>query len=223
MTTQDVTFSNWYHFPKDGRRHCNADWVQVQALAVRAVEAIQDLPFHQRVFKGHWLVRGPDDVEFYVVLPRDVESLVNPATDQPYYLYQAPCVGLIDGKFILRAPSARETGALIRQHTSQDSPRVLELFSGIGGWRQALQAVFNQEIPVSSIEIDPIPARTLAKTTGRPSLSSQEWLTAPLLQDFVLNGDIKDPTWWASTLIHPFSQVCFSAPLVNGRLSQRIA
>ena len=329
-TAQDVTFSNWYHFPKDGRRHCNADWVQVQAPAVQAVlrggevrgilEAIQDLPFHplggfhgctvvgpncrvqlgtqalapeavsaraykvspsclycqetilldvqvfecpkclgdlgsfrlpnqhfsqlrgtqeivdqirphhvelgtrsglfnlsfkiQQIFKGHWLVRGPDDVEFYVLLPRDVESLVDPAIDQPYYLYQAPCVGLIEGKFILRAPSPRETGALIRQHTSQDSPRVLELFSGIGGWHQALQAVFSQEVPVTSVEIDPIPARTLARSTGRPCLTPQEWLTTPLLQDFVLNADIKDPTWWASTLVHPFSQVCFSAPCV---------
>ena len=168
----------------------------------------------KQIFEGFWLVQGPDNVDFWVLLPWDVHSLVVPAIDQPYYLYQAPCVGTIEGKFIMRAPSPRESGAMIRQHTSQDGPRTLELFSGIGGWHQALKAVQLQDVPITSVEINPIPARALAKSTGRPCVTAAEWLTTPLLQDFILNADIKDPTWWATTLVQPFSQVCFSAPCV---------
>ena len=327
---QAPRLSNWFHYPSDGRRHCNSDWFQVQSSAVQAVlrggdvsdvlSAIRELPFHplggfhgctlvgpncrvqvgthaiapearsaraykvspvcvycqevvplespifecpschgdlgsfrlpnahfsqlrgtqkivdqirphhaelgtrsgffnlsfriKQIFDGFWLVIGPDDVEFWVLLPWDVSSLVNPVIDQPYYLYQAICVGTVSGRFIVRAPSPRETGALIRQHTPQDSPRTLELFSGIGGWHQALQAIQSQDVPTTSVEINPIPARAMARSTGRPCVTVSEWLTTPLLQDFILNGDFKDPTWWATTLIHPFSQVCFSAPCV---------
>ena len=163
------------------------------------------------IYSGFWFVKGPTQ-NFWVLFPPCMDVWIRPAVGQNYFLYQAPCVGFVQGCHVLLVPNPNGQGALVRQHGPQDSPRALELFAGIGGWHQARKALGGSEVDILSLEIEPNTAQSLALSTGRPCYDLEQWLGEPLLTDAVLVADIRDHAWWITTLIHPFSELMFSAP-----------
>ena len=165
------------------------------------------------IFQGFWKVKGPLD-EFWILIPSSLDPWIHPRVGQHYFLFQGPCVGTIGDVPVMFAPPPNGQGALVRQHDAQDPPRALELFSGIGGWHQARRAMGGSDVPILSLDIDPIPARSLAQSTNRSCFHLEQWLTDPALLDAVVIGDIRNPAWWISSLVSPFSEMMFSAPCV---------
>ena len=175
-----------------------------------------NVAFHSvEIFQGHWKVKGPLD-EFWILIPSSLDSRMQPRVGQHYFLFQGPCVGTIGDAPGMFAPPlpCKGQGALVRQRDAQDPPRALELFSGIGGWHQARKGMGGSDVPILSLDIDPIPARSLAQSTNRSCFHLEQWLTDPALLDAVVIGDIRNPAWWISSLVFPFSEMMFSAPCV---------
>lgn len=93
--------------------------------------------------------------------------------------------------------------------------RVLELFSGIGGWSTALLdlGLVNEVFAVDAA-LDP--CLTLAARHGVVCRTVQQLLHDATHQGFeVLQADIIDPSWWVATIFGPwFSWMVFSSPCV---------
>ena len=171
-----------------------------------------NLAFHVlEIHCGFWLVQGPTMI-FWVLFPSSMDCWIRPAVGQHYFLYQASCVGFVQGSHVFLVPHPNGQGALVRQHGPQDSPRALELFAGIGGWHQARKAMGKSGVDILSLEIDTDTARALALSTGRPCYDLSQWLSEPDLTDAVVVTDIRHHAWWITTLVHPFSELMFSAP-----------
>ena len=166
------------------------------------------------IFQGAWLVETLEQEPVWLLIPPALDPFVRPRIGHLYYVFQAICVGRFDQVPILLAPSPTQAGALVRQCDQDAEPRSLELFAGIGGWHQAQTALFKQPRCTFSVEIDPVPAEALAKSTSRPCLTITDWQCDPHLHDVVVVGDVRDPSWWLTTLSGPFTDILFSAPCI---------
>ena len=166
------------------------------------------------IFQGAWFAETLEQEPVWILIPPALDPFVRPRIGHLYYVFQAICVGRFDQVPILLAPSPTQAGALVRQCDQDAEPRSLEMFAGIGGWYQAQAALLKQPRCTFSVEIDPVPAAALAKSTSRPCLSIGDWQCDPHLHDVVIVGDVRDPSWWLTTLSGPFTDMLFSAPCI---------
>ena len=133
-------------------------------------------------------------------------------------LFNGLVVGVWEKSPIFGYPFPGSSSALVRRPGADDDVRVLDLFSGLGGWEHALQLIspvlgdgLNVCSDVVSIELEPVPARTLALNTRRVLVCADQ--CSSFGEDgVVVLGDIRDPTWYGLSICRPFTHVLWSAP-----------
>lgn len=108
-------------------------------------------------------------------------------------------------------PKVRRTIRPLRQPTHHSVPRTLELFAGLGGWKQALQAI-RPDDSMLSVELDAERARLLAFNYRIPMVEVETFLQAPSFADQVVVADVCDTRWWPTSLVEPFTNIFYSAP-----------
>ena len=86
------------------------------------------------------------------------------------------------------------------------------MLAGIGGWGQAITALFPRDAFVFSVELDPTVATALSLTTRRPLFDVDFFVEDPGCEDAVLIADITDPRWWITTPVNPFTGLGWSTP-----------
>ncbi len=94
--------------------------------------------------------------------------------------------------------------------------RLLELFSGIGGWGVAWENVVGVK-DIFSIDNDPNPCHLLALRRKSPVSSIDQLIeeTGPTDVE-ILHGDVADPRWWITTIVkNPFEWLSWSSPCVS--------
>eukprot|EP00438_Fugacium_kawagutii_P016428 Skav216606 [mRNA] locus=scaffold4297:8074:21883:+ [translate_table: standard] len=157
---------------------------------------------------GIWYCRADDHSSFWLVVdgPRSQQG----HTGSPYTLVLAPCVAHLGNLPVYHCPEQGVT-TLVRRHSPQDPPRVLELCAGLGGWTQAIQGGFKNPPPVLSVEVSPSPARAFAATWNKRLFTPHELISGPFTDGIVL-ADLWDSSWWPNSLSSPFSHCVFSAP-----------
>ena len=133
-------------------------------------------------------------------------------------LFNGLVVGVWEKSPIFGYPFRGSSSALVRRPGVDDDVRVLDLFSGLGGWEHALQLIspvlgdgLNVCSDVVSVELEPVSARTLALNTGRVLVSADQ--CSSFGEDgVVVLGDVCDPTWYGLSICRPFTDVLWSAP-----------
>eukprot|EP00438_Fugacium_kawagutii_P032210 Skav231670 [mRNA] locus=scaffold597:128676:133559:+ [translate_table: standard] len=128
---------------------------------------------------------------------------------------QVPCVGTVyQGDVpwpIFQAPTPPHPGAMVRRPTPEAVPRILELFAGLGGWKQAIRSLRPDDLVVS-IEIDPTRAKYISSNYGIPAINSSDFVRFPPDEEAVVITDVRNSEWWPGTLDLPFTTIVYSAP-----------
>eukprot|EP00438_Fugacium_kawagutii_P004973 Skav222404 [mRNA] locus=scaffold4422:467384:476455:+ [translate_table: standard] len=180
---------------------------------------------HEGEFTVHFcltrmVVQGLWEVAFQgcsglLLIPAHFDSLYFPEVGHQLALFQVPCVGMIhqdDAQWpIFQAPIPSQPGAMVRRPSPEAVPRILELFAGLGGWKQAIRAMRPDDL-VISIEIDATRAKYLACQYGVPALTVTGFEGFPQDEEAVLVTDVRNPAWWASSLDFPYTTIVYSAP-----------
>ena len=138
--------------------------------------------------------------------------------DLPVVLFNGVVVGVFGGSPLFGFPFKGSSSALVRRPRVGDDVRVLDLFAGIGGWEYALDLIspalgtdFSVSSDVVSIELDPVPARTLALNSKRVLIEGAH--CSSLGGDgFVVLGSVCDADWYGTSLCRPFTDLVFSSP-----------
>ena len=102
--------------------------------------------------------------------------------------------------------SLLDSGAVVRNAEMEEPFRVLDLFAGIGGWSDAVSAVWGEH--TTAIEIDGEKAKALSHTTGLPLLSK---VNERVRGSFIFAGDVFDLQWLKST----WHGLLWSSPCVS--------
>ena len=136
----------------------------------------------------------------------------------PVVLFNGVVVGVFGGSPLFGFPFKGSSSALVRRPRVGDDVRMLDLFAGIGGWEYALDLIspalgndFSVSSDVVSIELDPVPARTLALNTKRV-LTEGVHCSSLGGDGFVVLGSVCDADWYGTSLCRPFTDLVFSSP-----------
>ena len=134
-------------------------------------------------------------------------------------LFNAQVVGVFLGQPIFGPPSCGSQSALVRRPDPLDDVRVLDLFAGLGGWEYArdLLSPFIDKMATPmcdtvSVEIDPLCAKVLAANAQRIVLTPDDVTDHVSHEGVVVQGDVRDPSWFGLSVFMPFTDVLWSAP-----------
>eukprot|EP00438_Fugacium_kawagutii_P002085 Skav203258 [mRNA] locus=scaffold1000:193178:199121:+ [translate_table: standard] len=149
-----------------------------------------------------------------LLIPSHFDSFYIPAVGHQLALFQVPCVGTVyqdDVPWpIFQAPIPPHPGAMVRRPMPEAVPRILELFAGLGGWKQAIRSLRPDDLVVS-IEIDANRAKYISSNYGIP-VNSSDFVRFPPDEEAVVITDVRNSEWWAGTLDLPFTTIVYSAP-----------
>ena len=148
----------------------------------------------------------------WVILHSWYDAVVSLRVGDDLCLFQGFCCGSVTGVPVFHVPPPSWNSILVKRSTGETPPRVLEMFAGIGGWGQAINALSPTKVPIFSVEIDPVVAAALSTSTQRPLVDVDCFVNDPTVEDAVLAGDVLDPRWWITTLVCPFTGLGWSTP-----------
>ena len=150
--------------------------------------------------------------QVWVLLRSWYDQVIVPGIGDEYCVFQGFCRGSVGNTPIFSPSFPSWSIAFVRRPSWDTPPRTLEMFAGIGGWGQAIKALYNQDHPIFSVEIDQQVATALSLSTRRVLLSSDQFFDELACEDAVLVADILDCRWWVTTLSNPFTGLGWSTP-----------
>lgn len=194
-----------------------AQWVVPEVVGLRMVTCFRCKLVHTLLAPLAWMVdvvrQDGGSVESAVLLLDGSWAFwFVPEPDMVLTVFDARCVGLLRGFPVYKV--FPEGLSWIVRNWNQGEGRVLELFSGIGGWRHGLD-LLGLNVGVVAIELDPVPALWYCRQFGVPMLETDDIQPDEAASDMVVLADVLDRKWWKLSLACPFRFVVFSSPRVS--------
>ena len=178
----------------------------------------------QRDRLGYWTCQFCTGQTCFLAVHSDYEDWGQIFPGDALIAFQVHQIGCYKGCPLIAVPKIGSGSSLIKQPAGIEiagTPvTVYELFAGIGGWSAGLAHLGSHV--VVAVELCPQKAQILAEILQVPCVQASQLRPHHLEQSVVIQGDVRDPTWFHASLVLPAKLVLWSAPCVTWSAGGRL-
>ncbi len=171
-------------------------------------------------FSGIWKAQLLSSDICFLAIHHDYQEWGSVRPGDWLVAFQVLQIGRFQGAALIGIPKIGSGSALVKQWAGdlrEGAPfHVYELFAGIGGWNAGLSQ-FSRHTVVA-VEFDEEKARLLADVVGAPCVKPSALKPHHLEGSVVIQGDVRDCSWYHVSLVIPPRLVLWSVPCVSWSL-----